>query len=191
MGEYDIFLSHAEEDVEITKLIIDSIDALNLDMYVDETEGDYGEDLLKSLKHAIEECEFFVVVLTDNALKSQWVNQEIGFAEACEDVKILPIRMKGENVKGFLSNIKGIPLAKKEFYDYELVVNHLVAYLADAFELEYFYVECVRCGERHECEFPEREDIYLYTTKKIPMTLECVGCGHINEIRPTTFTLIL
>jgi hypothetical protein len=56
------------------------------------------------VKKAIKSSDYVIPIITEVSMKSQWVNQEIGFAEAC-DLPIYPIiesRIKDE-LKGFIN----------------------------------------------------------------------------------------
>ncbi len=50
--------------------------------FSDEHEIAFGEDIRQHLKSEIEASDALVVVLTDEAASSQWINYEVGLADA-------------------------------------------------------------------------------------------------------------
>ncbi len=61
--------------------------------------------LAEKVKEGIDEATFFVPILTGDSISNQWVNQEIGFAEA-KGVSILPVVEQEiiPRLKGFIHN---------------------------------------------------------------------------------------
>lgn len=66
----------------------------------------------------IKSCDYFIPILTKESIKTQWINQEIGFARAL-DKKIYPIidREIIDDLKGFIH--KGVDLP----YYYEISLS--------------------------------------------------------------------
>ncbi len=61
-------------------------------------------NLSELVKQEIVECDFFVPILSELSIKSQWVNQEIGFATAHDHIEIIPLVQNSimEVLKGFI-----------------------------------------------------------------------------------------
>lgn len=63
-----------------------------------------AEYLSELIIDGIQKSPFFIPIITENSIHTQWVNQEIGFAKSSKGVNILPIvetEIK-ENLKGFI-----------------------------------------------------------------------------------------
>lgn len=60
--------------------------------------------LTKKVEDGINESQIIVPILTKESISSQWVNQEIGYASALTDIKIMPILDSSiiDDLKGFI-----------------------------------------------------------------------------------------
>lgn len=75
-----VFLSHSQADRALTYRMIETLDRLHIRTFAYEYYYVGGVNRFELIKHMIANTEYFVVLLTSNGLKSQWVNQEIGYA---------------------------------------------------------------------------------------------------------------
>ena len=66
------------------------LDSIGLPAFVYEKYSLAGQNRFEVISNRISECPYFIVVLTKTARKSQWVNQEIGFA-AAKGKEIIPL----------------------------------------------------------------------------------------------------
>ena len=86
-----IFLSHSHHDRNIVRGLIRHFESLGIAIYVDWNDSDMPSVTNRStaakLKQRIKACSLFMVLATQNALKSKWVPWEVGFAD----------QMKGED----------------------------------------------------------------------------------------------
>lgn len=62
-----------------------------------------GEALTDKVIDGIEECHYFVPIITKKSIGTQWMNQEIGYAKAKGKI-IWPIVEKGLELRGFVHN---------------------------------------------------------------------------------------
>lgn len=65
-----------------------------------------AKNLSELVSNGIRRCNIFIPIISENSISTQWVNQEIGFAQACNSVEILPIvetEFK-DILKGFVHN---------------------------------------------------------------------------------------
>ena len=194
--ESEIFYSHAEKDVLLTELMKEGIEALGLNVFVHEYKDDYGEPVTKAIEDAISSCDFFVVALTDDAINSQWVQQEIGYAKRCLDEGLLsaivPIKVTKKRITGFIYNIRPIiSKGARKYNDYDNIVCDLLDFLLEKYpDIDYFCTVCSKCGEYSEYDLPDEQDCYEYTTNKEPMTIECDKCDFEYHISPLSLTHI-
>jgi len=77
---FKVFLSHSTEDTDLTWRIAETLDRLHIRTFVYEFYLAGGENRFEKIKEMIVGTKYFLVLLTENGLKSQWVNQEIGYA---------------------------------------------------------------------------------------------------------------
>ncbi|MCP4763229.1 MAG: hypothetical protein GY870_15760 [archaeon] len=92
--------------------------------------------LTKKVEDGINESQIFVPILTKKSISSQWVNQEIGYASALPDIKIMPIIDNSiiDDLKGFIhkqvdlsSDFQSFPgNAKKEGMHFKKCIVELI-----------------------------------------------------------------
>jgi hypothetical protein len=96
-----IFLSHSEKDKKFVYRVFSILYRLKLEPFMYEEYPDFGENIPLNIKKNIKNCDYFVVFLTKSGVSSQWVNQEIGIAEAFGK-KIIPVQEVKVTSKGFV-----------------------------------------------------------------------------------------
>ena len=85
-----LFLSHATVDRELALRIAKILDSMSLPTFVYESYQVGGQNRFLVIRDRIAESPYFVLLLTRKARKSEWVNQEIGYAVALQK-DIIPI----------------------------------------------------------------------------------------------------
>jgi hypothetical protein len=78
---YGIFLSHSSRDAWLASVIADRLTALGCSVWLDVMSLTGGQEILRSIKDAIQRADEAVVLVSPESLKSQWVSVEIGMAE--------------------------------------------------------------------------------------------------------------
>jgi hypothetical protein len=85
-----VFISYDRIDVSIANQISNELKSLNIDLFQDVKNINWGEDFREKIKQVFEESiTHLIVILSPASLKSQWVAYEIGYADA-NKIKILP-----------------------------------------------------------------------------------------------------
>jgi hypothetical protein len=78
-----IFISHSSKDNDVARIIVDALRGFDLDVWYDEDNLRFG--LIRPLlEEPLATCQVFMVLLSQEALKSLWVNREIGTALTLE-----------------------------------------------------------------------------------------------------------
>lgn len=81
--DFKVFISHATtEDANLVTWIASALDNLHLKAFVYENYQLGGQIRFDVIKDKINECPYFLAILTKADISSQWVNQEIGYATA-------------------------------------------------------------------------------------------------------------
>ena len=81
--DFRVFISHATvEDSGLADWMADALDRLHIRAFVYERYQRGGQNRFEVIKSRIQECPYFLVMLTKEGIASQWVNQEIGYAVA-------------------------------------------------------------------------------------------------------------
>jgi hypothetical protein len=75
--------------------------------------------LPEKVKQGINECNYFVPIMTRHSINTQWINQEIGFAEASKNCKIIPIVELQiiNDLKGFINKNADLPFCFEGNFD--------------------------------------------------------------------------
>lgn len=100
-----IFLSHNSKDKEFVRRLANRLESYGVKVWVDEAEIKVGESLIKKIETGINEMEYLGVILSQNSIKSDWVNREVDMAMNGEiqgrKVKVLPLLYKNAKFLDF------------------------------------------------------------------------------------------
>lgn len=99
---FKVFVSHsmAQEDLGIVYEAARQARSKEIDCYIAERDWQFGKSLPKKIETAIRACDCFVAFWTAGGSHSAYVNQEIGFARACQKLRIFVVE-RGVALKGF------------------------------------------------------------------------------------------
>ncbi len=79
MAKPKVFVSHSTKDIEFASKLVNDLNASGAQAWLDSNDLGAG-DFQERISQALADCEWFVVVLTRNALSSPWVRQEVNAA---------------------------------------------------------------------------------------------------------------
>lgn len=92
------FLSHSHYDNTIAKGLSTELKNQGISLYLDWDDTtmpkNTSRETAEKIKKKIKECDFFLILATQNALKSRWVPWEIGIADSIKHINkigIIPI----------------------------------------------------------------------------------------------------
>lgn len=101
-----VFLSHSSADKPFARKLAREISRSNVSVWIDEAELKIGDSLLQKIGDAIEEMDFFALVLSKHSVASEWVQRELRAALTREfssaAVIVLPILMERVEIPIFL-----------------------------------------------------------------------------------------
>ena len=73
-----VFISHASADRQaVEKNIVSLLKAHGIDCWYSTDNITTGEEWEKAIREALENCDWFLVVITPHAIKSKWVKTEV------------------------------------------------------------------------------------------------------------------
>lgn len=105
-----IFICHSSVDKSFVRELKWSLERYDVQVWVDEDELKAGSSLVNSLSSAISDMQYLGIVLSPNAVKSKWVQQELELAltEQIESagVKVIPLMLRDCEVPKFLKGKK-------------------------------------------------------------------------------------
>ncbi|MCX8058639.1 MAG: toll/interleukin-1 receptor domain-containing protein, partial [Spirochaetes bacterium] len=90
-----VFISHSSKDHEFVNELVKKLRKDNIDLFVDDLDIKVGDHIKEKIDQGLEECDFFMVILSKNSLQSKWVEEEIDIATlkklSGKNIKILPV----------------------------------------------------------------------------------------------------
>ncbi len=89
-----VFISHSSTDKPFAKKLMNELSQdKSLKFWIDENEILVGDDIQKSITKNLQQSDYLLVIISDNSIKSNWVNFEvsqfIGFAEGKNIIPII------------------------------------------------------------------------------------------------------
>ena len=79
--KYAVFLSHSHKDQWLAGVLSTKIQARNVEVWLDEMSLQGGDDVMTAVLEGIEDTNETVVLVSHEALRSQWVATGIGIAK--------------------------------------------------------------------------------------------------------------
>lgn len=95
---YKVFISHSTRDRGLVISLAQLFTKLGMNVFVAEWILSPGTPLERKVFSNLEKADCVVVLLTQNGIRSNWVQQEVGFALKTKK-HIIPLVEKGVNVK--------------------------------------------------------------------------------------------
>ncbi len=93
-----VFISHSSQDKRFVRTLKDDLNENGIDTFFDEDSLELGDSLKERLDVALDESSHFVIILSPNAVSSNWVKYELGGAIKLFDrktlKKIIPIKYR-------------------------------------------------------------------------------------------------
>lgn len=176
-----VFLSHATKDRALANRMAKVLDALHLPTFVYENYRIGGQSRFEVIRGRIDECPYFVVLLTQAARRSQWVNQEIGFAAALRKVLIPIVLVKGRRRISYYGFIEMSDPIDLDPVDPAQAISELIYSLHHWASLEKRWQDRIalqcRCGWNgtKRLQYPK------------PWIWDCPRCKRKIEVSPVTY----
>lgn len=109
---YNVFISHSTQDRGLVIALANILAKFEITVFVAEWCLSPGEPVSKKVFEGIEKSDCIVALLTRNGIRSNWVNQEIGYALNAGKI-LIPLVEKGVNAND-LASLQG-----KEYIEYD------------------------------------------------------------------------
>jgi len=122
---FTVFLSHSTKDLDIVNELAKWLRLNGVVVHIASSQIQAGEPLSKKVSSLLESSDCVLAILTLNGARSEWVNQEIGYAIR-RGILVVPVVEEGVKVKGFLASLEYIPFDRRNPYD---AVTRAVEYL--------------------------------------------------------------
>ncbi len=110
---YKVFLSHSSKDKNRIEWIDSNLKNIGIETYLYERDPQPGKLISSKIETAIQNCDAFVVLITQNSIDSRYVGAEIGMAMAKGKLIIALVHVgisKTTHNLGFLTEVESIPI---------------------------------------------------------------------------------
>jgi methylmalonyl-CoA mutase cobalamin-binding subunit len=121
----NVFISYARADRESVEQLVRALRAANITGWLDATDIAAGASVSSAVREALQRSSAVIVFLSHNALHNQWVQFEIGAAEALGKT-IIPVIVSGNQLEKHLPDIlKERKVIDARSQPYAAVVNEI------------------------------------------------------------------
>lgn len=119
---YDVFLSHSTKDKEFVRVLDKGLRAVGIKTFFDEKDIPWGGNIPKTVETAIDESRHLLLVLSPEAIKSEWVDLErcisLFQSPAGRKGSILPLlRRDCESMPGYVRLLKYLSVRNEEEFE--------------------------------------------------------------------------
>ena len=187
-----IFISYDTNDEELVTKITDSLTRIGLEPFKVPDHISVNADLGDKVVEAIKDSNCFVPIITQTSIKSQWVNQEIGYAYSRDELPIFPIVEKGLQINGFIHQSKeNIQLNPENPED---TIYYLIHFLRNHINRNFtvvkkIYITCKICTKKYDIDLPSQENITKAIQEGSLIATQCKGCKNLNNLNTKTFEI--
>ena len=113
-----VFISYSHRDSDFTHKLAEEMERHNIPLWIDDR-IDYGTRWPHVIQEKIDSCKAFVLIMSDNARASDWVNNELTYAIS-KGKKIYPLLLKGDTWLAVASiqyvNVRNRKMPDESFY---------------------------------------------------------------------------
>jgi len=155
--EYRIFIAYTSEDTAFAGQIKNSLSKIReFRPYLAVEYPIPGENFKERIQNAIQDSNYFIVILTKDGVASQWVNQELGYACAIRrkkgDFHIIPLSSSDINLKGFITKDSDDLLLLDKHSNFAFIIANIILSIRNTiqngekegiFSIEYTCPVCV------------------------------------------------
>lgn len=121
MFSHDVFLSHSSSDKEWVFKLKGALRQYGIGAWLDKDEISPGERFAEALENALKHCGTIVLVVTKEALHSEWVKTEYHHAltliSKTKNKQIIPIIKDNVELPGFLSDVNRVNFTDSAKYN--------------------------------------------------------------------------
>jgi hypothetical protein len=96
MAPKEVFLSHSSENRAVTEKIAETLRNHNIPVWYSDTNIQGAQQWLDEIGKALRRCDWFLVLLSADSIKSKWVKMELSYAltHSQYDDHILPVLLE-------------------------------------------------------------------------------------------------
>lgn len=111
-----VFISYSYKDKEFVRKLASDLTSYGIEPWIDEREIRVGDSLVAKISNGIREADHILVVLSEDSVRSKWVQQEIQLAFQRDPVGsklvLIPVVLGKVEIPPFLRDIKYVDLSE-------------------------------------------------------------------------------
>jgi len=113
----EVFLSHSSHDAEVTSRVAETLRNHGIPVWYSATNIRGAQQWHDEIGRALKRCDFFIVLLSNHSIASEWVKRELSYAlnHAQYAEKILPVKLETcdyESLSWTLDSFQMVDLAR-------------------------------------------------------------------------------
>lgn len=121
-----VFISHSYNDTEFVRKLASDLASYGIKPWVDEWEIQPGDSIVEKISEGIRQADYILVVLSEDSVRSKWVQEEIKVAfqrdPAGSKRILIPVVLGKVEIPSFLRHIKYVDLSES----YQEGLNEIV-----------------------------------------------------------------
>jgi hypothetical protein len=90
-----VFISYSHKDKEYARQLADEMKRRGIEVWIDDR-IEYGDVWTRVIQENLERCQAMILIMTSNAYNSEWVQNELAFAQQIKK-PILPLLLEGRS----------------------------------------------------------------------------------------------
>jgi hypothetical protein len=94
-----VFISYSHKDKDYAHKLADELKRWGIDAWIDDR-IDYGSQWPRVIQESLDACPGFIVIMSSNSYNSEWVQNEVSYAQANKQV-MFPILLNGKTWVSF------------------------------------------------------------------------------------------
>lgn len=102
-----VFISYSNKDNKVARDIKRAFDDYGINAFLAHEDIDVGQEWRDVILENLKKSNVFVAILSENFVKSEWTDQEVGFA-ICKDNLIVSVSLDGTKRYGFLEMFQAL-----------------------------------------------------------------------------------
>jgi nucleoside 2-deoxyribosyltransferase len=123
---FSVFVSHSVRDLNVVYQFKYWLEVNGIGVYVADMQPQYGTSLPAKIANAINQSDCVIAILTTYGDRSDWVNQEIGYAVRGGKL-VIPVVEQGVNLKGFIADVEHVTFQSN---DPATAITNVINYLS-------------------------------------------------------------
>jgi hypothetical protein len=133
LANNSIFVSHSTADREfVKKELVEFLHQYQLKTWFYEASTPIGANIESTLLNGLEQSKWFMIIISKNSIKSEWVRKELDWALVHREKKIIPIRIDDSKF-----SFEFPELINRNYVDYRWKLAEARTLLLRIFDIEY------------------------------------------------------